>query len=134
MAGKTTTLRISGLMHPSRDRSSRRQDVSGVPAHKLWSWASPTPGDFAPDALRNLQMGGYAQVGRIGGRRHVYIIPESAERSTQKGCCRAASSKMLAIGRALMTAPPGAPRRAVVGLSPRIQQIFASSRTSTPRA
>ena len=141
-AGKTTTLRtISGLMHPrSGTITFDGGDITTVPAHRLVRRGV----GHAPEGrrifsrmtvLENLQMGAYTRGNKdeLGAdfERVFALFPRLRERTSQAGgTLSGGEQQMLAIGRALMSAP-----RVLLldepslGLSPiLVQQVFQKIR------
>jgi branched-chain amino acid transport system ATP-binding protein len=136
-AGKTTTLKtISGLLHPTAgDIVFDGQSIVGIPAHKL-----PKIGiGHAPEGrgmfpgmtvTENLEMGAYLRKGSLRDDfdRVFTLFPRLAERRKQAtGTLSGGEQQMVAIGRALMSAPKllllDEPS---MGLAPRlVAQIFS---------
>jgi branched-chain amino acid transport system ATP-binding protein len=116
-AGKTTTLRtISGLQRPSGGRITfHGQRIDGKRPHEILTLGIahvPEGRQIFPDMTveENLRIGAYRSRDRAGLRRHrddVYgRFPVLHERRRQlAGTLSGGEQQMLAIGRALMTAP-----------------------------
>ncbi|MFF1633772.1 ABC transporter ATP-binding protein [Leifsonia sp. NPDC058248] len=138
-AGKSTTMKtISGLLNPSKGSISfDGQDITKMKAHiRVIRGISQAPegrGIFpGMTVLENLDMGAFGRKDRSGMDadfdRVFSLFPRLAERRTQVGgTMSGGEQQMLAIGRALMSAPrlllldePS------MGLAPQfIKQIFA---------
>ncbi|MDQ1579512.1 MAG: branched-chain amino acid transport system ATP-binding protein [Microbacteriaceae bacterium] len=138
-AGKTTTMKtISGLLNPSRGSLTfDGQEITKMKAHirvvKGISQAPEGRGIFpGMTVMENLDMGAFGRKDRSGMsadfERVFTLFPRLAERKTQVGgTMSGGEQQMLAIGRALMSAPrlllldePS------MGLAPQfIKQIFA---------
>ncbi|HVV35720.1 MAG TPA: ABC transporter ATP-binding protein [Acidimicrobiales bacterium] len=136
-AGKTTTLKtISGLLQPKAgevifDGAS----IVGIPAHKLVKLGighAPEGRGMFPGmtVTENLEMGAYLRRGNLGDSfdRVFALFPRLAERRKQAaGTLSGGEQQMVAIGRALMSAPKllllDEPS---MGLAPRlVAQIFS---------
>ena len=136
-AGKTTTLKtISGLLHPVEgDVIFDGESIVGVPAHKLVKRGighAPEGRGMFPGmtVTENLEMGAYLRSGdlRESFDRVFTLFPRLAERRKQMtGTLSGGEQQMVAIGRALMSAPKllllDEPS---MGLAPRlVAQIFS---------
>ena len=116
-AGKTTTLRaISGMVKPKAGQILYEgRDITGVPPHKLvgQGLAHSPEGRmvFANlTVLENLRMGAYLQRDKAVIARELEFVyatfPRLQERAAQlAGTLSGGEQQMLAIGRALMSAP-----------------------------
>ena len=138
-AGKSTTMKtISGLLNPSKGRLMfEGEDITKMKAHiRVVRGISQAPegrGIFpGMTVMENLDMGAFGRKDRSGMEadfdRVFSLFPRLAERRTQAGgTMSGGEQQMLAIGRALMSAPrlllldePS------MGLAPQfIKQIFA---------
>jgi branched-chain amino acid transport system ATP-binding protein len=136
-AGKTTTLKtISGLLHPTAgDIMFDGESIVGVPAHKLVKRGighAPEGRGMFPgmSVTENLEMGAYLRSGDLSASfdRVFSLFPRLAERRKQAtGTLSGGEQQMVAIGRALMSAPKllllDEPS---MGLAPRlVAQIFS---------
>ncbi|GAA3884700.1 ABC transporter ATP-binding protein [Leifsonia kafniensis] len=116
-AGKSTTMKtISGLLNPSRGSISfDGDDITKLKAHlRVVRGISQAPegrGIFpGMTVLENLDMGAFGRADRSGMaadyERVFSLFPRLAERKTQfGGTMSGGEQQMLAIGRALMSAP-----------------------------
>jgi branched-chain amino acid transport system ATP-binding protein len=116
-AGKTTTLHtLSGLLRPTRGQITfAGRDLAGVPPHEIVGLGLcqvPEGRLVFPELTvqENLSLGAYLRRDRAGiaaSRDHVLtLFPRLAERRTQSaGTLSGGEQQMLAIGRALMSAP-----------------------------
>ncbi|MDQ1583979.1 MAG: branched-chain amino acid transport system ATP-binding protein, partial [Microbacteriaceae bacterium] len=116
-AGKTTTMKtISGLLNPSRGSLTfDGQEITKMKAHirvvKGISQAPEGRGIFpGMTVMENLDMGAFGRKDRSGMgadfERVFTLFPRLAERKTQiGGTMSGGEQQMLAIGRALMSAP-----------------------------
>ena len=118
-AGKTTLLKsIVGMLRPTRGRVSfENRPLGGLPAFevaRLGLAYVPAERELFPTmtVLENLELGAYAQKSRLNGAAHTGLetvfdlFPRLAERRTQlAGTMSGGEQQMLAIGRALMSAP-----------------------------
>jgi branched-chain amino acid transport system ATP-binding protein len=116
-AGKTTTLQtLSGLLRPSRGKIVfDGRDLAGVPAHEIVGRGLCQVPEgrlvFAElTVVENLDLGAYLRHDRAAiatTRDHVFeLFPRLAERRAQiAGTLSGGEQQMLAIGRALMSAP-----------------------------
>ncbi|HVT76790.1 MAG TPA: ABC transporter ATP-binding protein [Acidimicrobiales bacterium] len=136
-AGKTTTLKtISGLLRPKAgDVIFDGASIIGIPAHKLVKLGighAPEGRGMFPGmtVTENLEMGAYLRRGNLGDAfdRVFALFPRLAERRKQAaGTLSGGEQQMVAIGRALMSAPKllllDEPS---MGLAPRlVAQIFS---------
>lgn len=136
-AGKTTTLKtISGLLQPTAgDIIFEGESIVGVPAHKLPKLGighAPEGRGMFPGmtVTENLEMGAYLRKGSLSAEfdRVFSLFPRLAERRKQAaGSMSGGEQQMVAIGRALMSAPKllllDEPS---MGLAPRlVAQIFS---------
>ena len=118
-AGKTTLLKsIVGMLRPTRGRvffESRHLDgLRAFEVARLGLAYVPAERELFPTmtVLENLELGAYAQKSRLNGAAHPHLdkvldlFPRLAERRTQlAGTMSGGEQQMLAIGRALMSAP-----------------------------
>jgi branched-chain amino acid transport system ATP-binding protein len=116
-AGKTTTLHtLSGLLRPVRGQILfAGRDLAAVPPHEIVGLGLcqvPEGRLVFPEltVLENLDLGAYLRHDRAAiaaSRDHVFqLFPRLAERRTQSaGTLSGGEQQMLAIGRALMSAP-----------------------------
>ena len=114
-AGKTTTLKtISGLLKPtSGDIVFDGESIVGVPAHQLVKRGighAPEGRGMFPgmSVTENLEMGAYLHKGSLTQQfdRVFTLFPRLAERRKQAaGTLSGGEQQMVAIGRALMSAP-----------------------------
>ena len=116
-AGKTTTMKtISGLLHPSNGSLTfDGEEITRMKAHirvvKGISQAPEGRGIFpGMTVIENLDMGAFGRKDRSGMsedfERVFALFPRLAERKTQMGgTMSGGEQQMLAIGRALMSAP-----------------------------
>jgi branched-chain amino acid transport system ATP-binding protein len=116
-AGKSTTMKtISGLLHPSQGSITfDGDDITKLKAHlRVVRGISQAPegrGIFpGMTVLENLDMGAFGRADRSGMaadyERVFSLFPRLAERKTQfGGTMSGGEQQMLAIGRALMSAP-----------------------------
>jgi branched-chain amino acid transport system ATP-binding protein len=116
-AGKTTTLHtLSGLLRPSRGQITfAGRDLASVPAHEIVGLGLcqvPEGRLVFPESTvaENLDLGAYLRRDRASvsaTREHVFqLFPRLAERRGQlAGTLSGGEQQMLAIGRALMSAP-----------------------------
>jgi branched-chain amino acid transport system ATP-binding protein len=136
-AGKTTTLKtISGLLKPvSGEIIFDGESIVGIPAHKLVKRGighAPEGRGMFPgmSVTENLEMGAYLRSGNLTESfdRVFALFPRLAERRKQAtGTLSGGEQQMVAIGRALMSAPKllllDEPS---MGLAPRlVAQIFS---------
>ncbi len=118
-AGKTTTMKTVSGLRPVRAGSVRfdGQDITAMPAHErpvIGIAQSPEGRGCFPGmtVAENLDMGAYARADRKtpkvdSDRNRVFeLFPRLAERRTQiAGTMSGGEQQMLAIGRAMMSAP-----------------------------
>lgn len=136
-AGKTTTLKtISGLLKPcSGDVVFEGESIAGIPAHQLVKRGighAPEGRGMFPGmtVTENLEMGAYLHKGKLTKEfeRVFTLFPRLKERAKQAaGTLSGGEQQMVAIGRALMSAPKllllDEPS---MGLAPRlVAQIFS---------
>ena len=136
-AGKTTTLKtISGLLKPcSGDVVFEGESIAGIPAHQLVKRGighAPEGRGMFPgmSVTENLEMGAYLHKGKLTKEfeRVFTLFPRLKERAKQAaGTLSGGEQQMVAIGRALMSAPKllllDEPS---MGLAPRlVAQIFS---------
>jgi branched-chain amino acid transport system ATP-binding protein len=136
-AGKTTTLKtISGLLRPvSGDVLFEGESITHIPPHKLVKRGighAPEGRGMFPgmSVVENLEMGAYLRKGNLTESfdRVFALFPRLAERRKQStGTLSGGEQQMVAIGRALMSAPKllllDEPS---MGLAPRlVAQIFS---------
>ncbi|MBA2609426.1 MAG: ABC transporter ATP-binding protein [Actinobacteria bacterium] len=136
-AGKTTTLKtISGLLNPTAgDVRFDGESILGVPAHQLVKRGighAPEGRGMFPGmtVTENLEMGAYLHKGKLTDEfeRVFTLFPRLKERAKQAaGTLSGGEQQMVAIGRALMSAPKllllDEPS---MGLAPRlVAQIFS---------
>jgi branched-chain amino acid transport system ATP-binding protein len=114
-AGKTTTLKtISGLLKPTHGEVTfDGESIVGVPAHKLVERGighAPEGRGMFPGmtVTENLEMGAYLHKGNLTNEfdRVFTLFPRLKERAKQAaGTLSGGEQQMVAIGRALMSAP-----------------------------
>ncbi|MFI5360433.1 MAG: ABC transporter ATP-binding protein [Elusimicrobiota bacterium] len=116
-AGKTTMMRaIAGLMKPDKGRVTfQGRDLAGLPPHKIMRMGLslvPEGRRIFPrlTVMENLEMGAYARARAVDLAReyeHVFrLFPVLGKRRSQLGgTLSGGEQQMLAMGRALMSAP-----------------------------